>query len=220
MPDDNFLDDIINNDTESSILEAENAKLYPLLDYVERIESQGINLFTRSALLNAPESFWNAPSPPDHPEDEQDEGGNLLHVRRVANIVSNLVDLQIGEPVDTDALLSAALIFKVTQYHDQPDGTYTYDGMYPYTIDSYIVNLRKHDRQKASNGESVSYLIPDELLFQITRLVHCHLGRYSPIPETMPVSAGEWILHTAHMMARNLDYFVEDRNFAEWRDYD
>ena len=85
MPRESILDEILNKESESISLEEETKILKPLEEEIEMISDISIKSFVKSILLRV-EGFWKIPSSFSgkyHPPDEHNEGGNVLHTKRV-----------------------------------------------------------------------------------------------------------------------------------------
>lgn len=202
--------------------EDEDLKLAPLLEEINLIQDQGIRQFVRSILFHV-ETFWIVPSSPvllSHPPDEFGIGGNVLHTRRVVRAVWLLAESQ-GRPTDElDVLIAAALLHDISKVSEGPDGEYAYDIMHPYTVDRYAEYVALNDEKLAGNTtrSSTLYLIEDpETLSVLMRLIRCHEGQFSPIPETIPVSSLEWTLHLANQVACHLHVLIDGPDIKDWR---
>lgn len=198
--------------------EKENEILAPLLEEINLIKDQGIRSFVRSVLLNVP-NFWLMPGGrKHHPADERQEGGNVLHTQRVVRICSILSEAFSAIEVEYDVLIAAALIHDVTKYVDwSGDGQLTYDRMHPYTLDRLIDNIQ--DQEEKHNPLEARSTIRDcdpDVVDTILHIVRTHLGVWSPIPETHPLSMADWTLHLADNIASKLHVIV-DKEEQPWR---
>jgi len=50
----------------------------------------------------------------------------------------------------------------------------------------------------------------EETIQSILRLVRCHLGPWSPIPETYPITYMDYIVHVADNIASKLHTYIDD----------
>lgn len=223
MPKDDFLESLIGGGTAEdkirdvvSNFDLEDQKLAPLLDEISIIQNPDIRGFVR-AILYAVDHFWSAPasaSVEDHPLDEAAEGGLVLHTKRVIRTVLLLAESQLRSSEEIDLLLAAALLHDVTKMN--PD----YDYMHPYTVDGLVEQISIRDELDPSSYDrsgTKGLLADPETLVVLMRLIRCHEGAASPIPETLPVTQMEWILHWANIIASNLDNLVDGRDIKGWR---
>lgn len=208
-----ILNDLINDDQVNlSEYEKENYILEPLLHEIDLIEDEDIRKFVRSVLLRAG-VFWDAPatittkySPPD----EHGMGGLITHTKRVVRLVVLLCDSYSYVGYEKDIVLAAALLHDLTKVvQERDDEEPHYDIMYPYTIDRFIKFVRMDDSVHASDDQSSTMFITEEAAMLIMRLVHCHMGPWSPIPETYPITNMEMLLHIADHMATKLHYIID-----------
>lgn len=216
-----LLEDLLNTPSEGiASFEKEDIKLAPLLDEINLIHDLTIKSFVRSILYQA-ESFWKIPSSFSgkyHPPDERTAGGNVLHTKRVVRIVQILCRSQERGQPEIDILTAAAIIHDVTKGITREDNTCRYDPMHPYTIDQFVGLVLSNDELNISTANRSSGLyLSDEILAQILRLVHCHMGSYSPIPETIPITGLEWILHFADVIATQLHHVIDGGDIQDWR---
>ena len=205
---------------EDSSVENENKVLAPLMEEIALIQDQGIIGFVKAVLLKAPQHFWTMPSAfsstEECPPDELDKGGNLLHTKRVVRIVMDLAMCQNMDQEDTDRLIAAAILHDVSKggFGDQP----RYDDMHPYTVDTLVEVIRSIEFKRASEGESAIMWANIEDVDAILRIIRCHDGLLSPIPETIPITPVEWILHFANTVAKNLHCYADpNREIQYWR---
>lgn len=193
----------------------EQKKLEPLMDEINIIQDQAIRFFVRSVLLKA-NSFWVAPSSiagKYHPPDEHEPGGNVLHTKRVVRIVEMICQAQDRSAFETDILVAAALIHDVTKAVQWEDKM-SYDPMHPYTVDKFVEECLLEDSHHADNANrSTTLYLDEETLGQILRLVRCHLGLWSPVPETYPVTGLDWTIHLADYLASKLHLIVDGADY-------
>jgi len=52
--------------------------------------------------------------------------------------------------------------------------------------------------------------ISEENVQSILRLVRCHLGPWSPVPETYPITYMDYIVHLADNIASKVHTIIED----------
>jgi hypothetical protein len=220
---DNLLDELLNeepvSEADTSFFDEEDKVLEPLLDEINLIQDQAIRFFVRSVLLRVTEyhhGFWEIPasfSGRYHPPDERGIGGNVLHTKRVVRIAELLSESQDRSPTDFDVLIAAALLHDITKGVWQ-NGAYIYDPMHPYTVDKVVqACLREDESYTETANRSTTLYIDDDTLALILRLVRCHLGLWSPIPETYPLSALDWTLHLADHLASKLHILIDGRNY-------
>lgn len=196
---------------ESEIFLAENQKLAPLLGEINLIENDAIKSFTR-AMLMAVDTFWEAPSSPTgkyHPPDEHGPGGDVLHTQRVVRITKILCESQERDDYERDMLISAALLHDITKCREWTPGVITSDPLHPITVDEVFKKLREKETDQAEESGSVTTDLDYETINRILRVVRCHLGPYSPIPELVPVTPFEMTVHWADNIAAHLHEVID-----------
>jgi hypothetical protein len=205
-----LLDDILVDNKGSSINE-ENQILQPLLDEINLIIDEGVRSFVRSVLLKA-DLFWIIPSAfasNHHPKDEHNQGGNVLHTKRVARIADTISGSYSLSSDERDLVIAAALIHDVTKGIPTEDNvSFQFDPMHAYTVNSFVIECQKYDKEFGNDGLSSSLFITEDAMQTILRLVRCHLGPWSPVPETFPITYLDYILHVADNIAANLHNFT------------
>jgi len=215
---DDILDGIINENNRD--MGWEDKIIANLLGEVELIEDMGIHSFVRSVLAKAAPSFWVIPSSFSgkyHPPDERGVAGNVLHTKRVVRIVNYIATAQERSTYDHDILIAAAILHDITKGLEADDKV-SYDPMHPYTVDKFINWVRKEDEKYSDETSSSSLWLDEETLQKILRLVRCHMGIWSPIPETIPVTNMDWTLHLADMIASKLHTIIDDEDdIKPWR---
>ena len=220
---DELLDDLLNAEDapqfDSSTFDEEDKVLEPLLTEINLIQDQGIRHFVRSVLLKVSSEhhgFWTIPasfSGRYHPPDERGVGGNVLHTKRVVRVAEILSESQDRSPAEFDVLIAAALLHDITK-GTWVSGEHTYDPMHPYTVDKVVQACLREDEQYTDNvNRSTTLYIDDETIALILRLIRCHLGLWSPIPETYPLSALDWTLHLADHLASKLHIVIDGKDY-------
>lgn len=190
--------------------EKENFILEPLLEEIDQIKDNAIKGFVRSVLLKSM-LFWEIPSvfsEEYNPPDEHDIGGNVLHTKRVFRLCTILSESYLLPETDRDLVYAAALLHAITK-GILMDNTPTYDEFYPYTVDRFIHAVRKEDQMNANEHESSVLYISEVAIAKILRIIRCHRGPWSPIPETYPIDDLEIIVHVADHIASKLHWVVD-----------
>lgn len=231
---DDVLDQLLNNDNqEAAIFKLENEKLAPLLAEINLIQDLSIRYFVRAILMSVAH-FWTIPasfSGNHHPPDERGVGGNVIHTRRVVRAVILLGEAQDRSILDMDFLIAAALLHDTTKGIEWSEGNVGYDPMHAYTVDRLVNLIRWASEATAPEEPShpnrvpeeemelddSSLVIDEEFVQQILRLVRTHMGRWSPVLETMPVSVLEWTLHLADNIASKLHLLIDGEDIKEER---
>lgn len=207
-----LLDDII-ADNKDDIAKNENEVLSPLLPEIDLIEDEAIKSFVRSILLKNG-TFWIIPSSFSgkyHPQDEHNEGGNVLHTKRVARIAWTICDSYSLSQEEKDIVIAACLLHDVTKGIISDDSeSFSYDPMHPYTVNKFVVECQRYDKEYGKDTFSTSLFISEDAMQTILRLVRCHLGPWSPIPETYPITYMDYIVHIADNVASNLHTYIND----------
>lgn len=216
-----ILDDILKND-ESQHSVKEDDILSPLLEEINLINNEDIKSFIRSILLKA-DMFWEIPSSFSgkyHPKDEHDSGGNVLHTKRVVRIANILADSYSLSEEERDMVLAACLIHDVTKgIRSEDKGSFHYDPMHPYTVNRFVLQCQHTDKEYANDTHSSTLFLQEDIVQSILRLVRCHLGPWSPVPETFPITYLDYIVHIADNVASKLHIVIEDSELIndKWR---
>lgn len=216
-----ILDDLLTDKKDENNFQAENEKLAPLIDEINLISDEAIKLFVRSALMKA-DFFWDIPSSFSgkyHPNDERGPGGNVLHTKRVVRIASVMSESYSLSIEERDVVIAAAILHDICKGHKPGDSNEPcYDPMHPYAVSKFIEKCRAEDRKHADASSSTLYL-SEEVVQSILRLVRCHLGPWSPVPETYPITYLDFILHLADNVASKLHLFIQDSDLInpKWK---
>jgi len=217
-----ILDDILVQRSEPSSFKEENVILEPLLAEIELISDEAIRSFVRAVLLRA-ENFWDIPSSFSgkyHPADEHGHGGNVLHTKRVVRIANVMGDSYTLSSEERDIVLAACLLHDVCKgiQKDDAEGC-KYDPMHPYTVGRLVERCQKEDKNFANESMSSTLFVSEETVHSILRLVRCHLGPWSPIPETFPITYLDYIVHLSDNIASKLHTVIEDSELInpQWK---
>lgn len=189
----------------------EDAKLYVLSDEINLISDISIRSFVRSLLLYA-DNFWVSGASWDvdqNPPDEHGHGGMVIHTKRVVRIAKLLCEANVMEEIDQDIIIAAALIHDITKAVGNRDDGFDFDPMYPYTVDAFVKKVTRMDQMYSQESGSSVMSVDEDCVHAILRIVRCHLGQWSPIPETYPLTSMEMILHMADLIATNLHTIID-----------
>ena len=207
-----ILDDILKEDTSNQITQ-EDEYLAPLLGEIGQIDDEGIKSFVRSLLLKA-STFWEIPSSFSgryHPPDEHGPGGNVLHTKRVVRVAEVISDSYALSIEERDLIIAACLLHDITKgIPSEEVGMFQYDPMHPYTVNKFVSDCIRHDKEYANDSHSSTLFISEENVQSILRLVRCHLGPWSPVPETYPITYMDYIVHLADNIASKVHVIIED----------
>lgn len=180
--------------------EDEDKILRPLLPEINMIRGNELKHLVRSILLKADHFF----ATPDDPEKDL-----IAHTKHVFRFCKLLLEAQERDAEDCDLIYTAALIHDVTKLVEiNSMGDLEIDPFHPYTVGSFVMWVRSQDDILTVSDSSSSLMVASEVLAQILRLVRCHMGSWAPVPETMPITSLEWILHNADYLATNLNYVL------------
>lgn len=219
-----ILDDIIGDGDRNISFISENEVLSTLLDEINLIGAEEIQQFVRSVLLKTSPLFWEIPSTfssAHHPPDEHLSSGNVLHTKRVVRIAVMLCESYSLSDSDRDNIVAAAILHDVTKgVPSEIEGQFHYDPMHPYTVNKFVKSCIQHDKTYASDTNSSTLFIAEEDLQTILRLIRCHLGPWSPVPETMPITYLDYILHISDNIASKLHVIIEDSELynPKWKE--
>ena len=211
----NILDDLLSEKAASHSIKDEDKILSPLIDEINMIENEGIKSYVRSILYRA-EGFWEIPasfSGKHHPPDERSVGGNVLHTKRAVRVAAFLADSYSLPLEERDIVTAALLLHDITKgIIGGPDNSYKYDPMHPYTVGLFVKKCQEQDKKYASESQSSTLYISEEESQNILRLVRCHLGPWSPVPETGPITYLDMIVHLADNISSKLHLIIDGEN--------
>lgn len=221
MPKESILDEILNQENDSITVDEENKILAPLIDEIELISDQNIKSFIKSILVRA-DSFWDIPSSFSgkyHPKDEHNKGGNVLHTKRVVRAAKVISDSYSLPKEERDLVYAACLLHDVTKgvKSKEDSGSFYYDPMHPYTVGKFVQKCQEHDKKYAGESHSSTLFVSEDTVQSILRLVRCHLGPWSPVVETVPITYLEVIVHLADNVASKLHNIIDGDNVIEDR---
>jgi hypothetical protein len=220
MSNDSILDEILNKESASISFEEENNILKPLAREIEMISDSGIQSFVKAILLRA-DGFWVIPSSFSgkyHPQDEHNEGGNVLHTKRVFRAAKVIADSYSLTEEERNIVYAACLLHDVTKgVLDKDSNSFHYDPMHPYTVGKLVEKCQAQDKKFAGESQSSTLFINQETMQSILRLVRCHLGPWSPVPETVPITYLDMIVHIADNLASKVHYIVDGDDIIEDR---
>lgn len=208
-----ILDALLNDDDQFKPNEEENTILAPLISEINLISSAQIKSFVRSVLLQS-KLFWVIPSSfsgKHHPKDEHQRGGNVLHTKRVVKVASILSESYSLSQPEKDLIIAACILHDVTKGISPSDSEEEafYDPMHPYTVGAFVQKCQDNDRKYSSESSSSTLFLDEETVQSILRLVRCHLGPWSPVPETYPTTYLDMIVHISDNIASKLHTIVE-----------
>ena len=208
-----ILDELLNEDISFKANEEEDKLLAPLMDEIDLISNQQIKLFVRSVLLQA-KTFWKIPSSFSrkyHPVDEHGSGGNVLHTKRVVRVAQVISDSYGLITQEKDVVYAACLLHDVTKgiAYDDNKEDFFYDPMHPYRVGAFVKKCQENDKKYGSESASSTLFLDEETVQSILRLVRCHLGPWSPIPETVASTYMDMIVHLSDNVASKLHTIVE-----------
>lgn len=220
MKNKSILDEILSNEKSVSTIKDEDVKLALLLDEINLIKDENIKSFVRAVLFNS-EDFWKIPasfSGKHHPPDERGHAGNVIHTKRVVRVAQVLSDSYSLSSEDKDIVYAACLIHDITKgVKFNEEGDLRYDPMHPYTVGHFVKGCQEYDKKYATESQSSTLFVSEETVQSILRLVRCHLGPWSPVPETTPITYLDMIVHMADNVASKLHYIIDGENIVEKR---
>jgi hypothetical protein len=206
-----ILDDILQDEQIVNLSEEENNILSPLLEEISLIEDDGLRSFVKSILVRS-DSFWFIPSSFSgkyHPPDEHNEGGNVLHTKRTVRAAKILAESHSLSAEEKDIVVAACLLHDITKGKIEKDGSFTYDKMHPYTVGEFIKFCQEDDKKYANDIHSSTLYVTEEDVQTLLRLIRCHLGPWSPVPETVPITYLDMIVHLADNIASKVHYILD-----------
>ena len=154
-----------------------------LTNEIGLIDDRWIRIFVSRAVRAAPGKYWKKPAgnhPGHHPDDEQGDWGNLIHVKRVIVIASLLAEAENFQNMYKDILYAGLII------HDL--GKYGVDGLNESIVKEHPLLVRV----------IVKNLEPCPLLGLILGVAEAHMGRWG---KTWPGTQNERLGHYADYIA-------------------
>lgn len=218
----NILDEILSENNSVVPKKDEDKILEPILEEINYIFDESIKSFVRSILLRS-SSFWSIPSSFSgkyHPADEHNYGGNVLHTKRVVRAAKIMCQSYSLTREDTDIVFAACILHDVTKgIKLEGEDSFHYDPMHPYTVARLVKRCQEDDKNYASESQSSTLFISEDIVQSILRLVRCHLGPWSPVPETIPITYMDMIVHLADNVASKVHYIVDGDtiNLDRWK---
>lgn len=218
---DDLLDSFLTQENQDAArtYKKEDEVLAPLAEELSLINDSSILDFTRSMLYQADSCFWTAAAgnvPDEYPPDTYEEGGLIVHTKRMVRLAAQMGIAQGLDDTEMDMVICASLIHGLTKVVEV-EGTVVYDHFHAYTIDKMVAYRRAMDEQSGSEAHSTTIWLDDDILADILRMVRCQKGIWSPIPETIPSTTLEWIVHTADLLASNIHHMIDGHDIEEWR---
>lgn len=201
---------IEDSSTHLSDKDIEDSILDPLMDEIDLIRDPSISSFVRSMLLKS-DSFWDIPgsfSSVYHPPDEQNSLGNVLHTKRVTRIALIMCENYGFNNIEVDIVLAACILHDLTKGDMNDDGSISYDEFHPYTVDLFYNKVKRQDLLSSETQSSVMH-VEEELAYKILRIIRCHHGANSIVPETVPITVEEMIVANANAVADRLHWVLD-----------
>jgi hypothetical protein len=203
-------------------IEKQDGPLMDLIDEIDTINDATIRSFVKS-VLHRGDAFWYSPSsyiPGHHPPDEMENGGLVLHTKRVVRCALLLTNTFECSPTEQDCLVAAALLHDATKAiwrGDQQEEIF-HDQLHAYTVDTFIQWCKQEDAKNTDASKPNTIDIHDDVLAVILRLIRCSHGEWSAIPETFPITPLEKALHTADFISTNLHLIADgmDSDYLRW----
>jgi len=223
-----FLSEEEDEDSFESFLKDNEKNLKLIEEELSLISSDQLKDFVK-AVLSRSIYFWDLGVAPQNnldgdilgdlwPTDTYKEGGNVVNTQRVVRIFKVLGIAHGLDQEDFDLLIAAALIHAATKYvPDLHTGQCKFDVMYPYTLGMFVRGIRQDEQINSIEGLPHTLGVDDEDSEIISRIVRCHRGAWSLIPEVQPATSVEMILHMACQIAMDLDYIVDGEEIVEDR---
>lgn len=216
MPDiEKILNDLVTESpTEDQNFHEENDALQPLLSCIETISNTHVQNFVRTVLLNAPMTFWTAPADVEeglHPSDEYVTGGMVVHTRRVVRAAQILSECYGLDDEEYDMVIAAALLHDITKMvHVTDTEWYEMDPFHAFTVGNYIAKVREQNKIHGDESKSSVMYLSEDISSQILRLIRVQNGLNSPIPEVLPVTTTDMVLHLADVMACTAEQILNE----------
>lgn len=147
-----------------------------LLEEIESISSEALRRFLRDAMERFPKYFWTVPASVSgyHPPDEREEGGLVLHVRRLIKLADDMAYMHALNRWETDVLKSAAVLHDSFTRGIPPNEKTASDPLHP--VFPEVMFPYNGDVDRFLPGEAGKRLY-DEIM----ECVSSHSGRFSPL---------------------------------------
>jgi len=220
MSKNSILDEILSEQNQKSLIREEDKVLEPLIEEIDMINDDAIKSFVRSILMRC-EAFWVIPSSFSgkyHPMDEHNAGGNVIHTKRVVRAAKVLSDSYSLMDEERDLVYAACLLHDINKgIKLEGEESFHYDPMHPYTVNAFVRKCQEDDKKYATENHSSTIFVSDEVVQSILRLIRCHLGPWSPVPETVPITYLDMIVHMADNIASKVHYIVDGDDVIEQR---
>ena len=134
-----------------------------------------------------------------------------MHTKRVVKVAKVICDSYGLIVPEKDTVYAACLLHDVTKgiAYDDNKEDFFYDPMHPYTVGAFVKKCQDNDKKYGSESASSTLFLDEETVQSILRLVRCHLGPWSPVPETVPSTYMDMIVHLSDNVASKLHTIVE-----------
>lgn len=166
---------------------------------ISLIKDAHIKSIVTSCLPFVPDYFWHIPSSSTgkyHPEDENVDGGLVLHTKRVVMVVRMLSNALDFDEHTTDVLTAAAIMHDWRK-NGEPNTGYTANA---HGADWILI---------ASKVWKMNVMISDPDIKLIANLIACHMGRFDTPFMTEGISS---ILYLADYIASRKEVLVMVEN--------
>ncbi len=165
-----------------------------LRDELDSIEDEEIRNLTQECLEKAPPHFWYRPASSTgkhHAEEENEQGGLVLHTKRVCKVAYTLCGAWIT-PINADIVKSACLLHDICKYG--------------ISYSAYRYTLNNHPQLAADFLKKVAGDKYDiEEVNAISNAIASHMGRWSINPSIDLLMVPEnLIVHLADVVATKM----------------
>jgi hypothetical protein len=187
--------------------------LLPLLYEINLIEDETVKSFVKSLLLKASD-FWSAPFVDESSSEiYEEEGTTLVNFTKLAvhyvRLIGACYDVS---PLEMDMITAAALLQDITSISSD-DEFFVYDPLHPYTVDSFFLHSVDMDIKYGGDDDPSCVFIDEDIVGGILRVIRCHMGKKSAIPETHPITYLDMALYVANNIAS--DVMIKVLNFSQ-----
>lgn len=140
---------------------------------IDKVFDANLATFLRQAVLRFPDYFWTAPASNSkfHYPDEREQGGLVLHVRRLCRLVDDFVRLKDLNAWEKDVLIAACIL------HDSFSR-----GVPPNVANGSVPMHPLFPRQEIPFNTFADRYITRDVYEYIMECVESHLGIFSPSP--------------------------------------
>lgn len=160
---------------------------------IRKISDAGVQDFMFAAIKDFPEYFWTVPASRSkyHYPDERQDGGLVLHVRRLCKLTDDVVRMYRLNLWEKDVLIAASILHDSFSRGIPPNVKNASDPMHPYYPEMMFPYNAYADR----------YIKDHRIYEEIMTCVASHMGQWSPIKSAVSNKKLPTIFHMMDYIA-------------------